>query len=49
MWFNPSLFPASEDEQLKKINLVAGVFTNIGLPIFDEEMLNITVKYFKSL
>lgn len=40
-WLTPSIFPATQEEILEKINIVRIVFDGIGIPVFDDELLSL--------
>lgn len=47
VWMAPTIFPATREEVLHKFRCVGEIFANLGVPIIDEEMLELADKYFQ--
>lgn len=47
VWMAPTIFPATREEVLHKFRCVGEIFANLGVPIIDEEMLDLADKYFQ--
>jgi AcrR family transcriptional regulator len=44
IWLTPTVFPTGNDETMEKIIIVKNVFNYLGLPVFDEELLQLCNK-----
>ena len=47
VWMAPTIFPATREEVLHKFRCVGEIFANLGIPIIDQEMLDLADKYFQ--
>lgn len=47
VWMAPTIFPATREEVLHKFRCVGEIFANLGVPIIDQEMLDLADKYFQ--
>lgn len=47
VWMAPTIFPATREEVLHKFRCVGEIFANLGVPLIDEEMLELADKYFQ--
>lgn len=47
VWMAPTIFPATREEVLHKFRCVGEIFANLGVPVIDEEMLELADKYFQ--
>lgn len=47
IWMAPTIFPATREEVLHKFRCVGEIFANLGVPIIDQEMLDLADKYFQ--
>ena len=47
VWMAPTIFPATREEVLHKFRSVGEIFANLGVPIIDEEMLDMAGRYFQ--
>ena len=45
----PTIFPATREEVLHKFRCAGEIFANLGVPLIDEEMLELADKYFQLL
>ena len=49
LWMAPTIFPATRDDLLHKFRCVGEIFAGLGVPVIDEEMLELADKYFQLL
>ena len=49
LWMAPTIFPATREEVLHKFRCAGEIFANLGVPLIDEEMLELADKYFQLL
>ena len=49
LWMAPTIFPANREEVLHKFRCAGEIFANLGIPLIDEEMLELADKYFQLL
>ena len=49
LWMAPTIFPANREEVLHKFRCAGEIFANLGVPLIDEEMLELADKYFQLL
>lgn len=49
LWMVPTIFPATRDDLLHKFRCVGEIFAGLGVPVIDEEMLELADKYFQLL
>lgn len=47
VWMAPTIFPATREEVLHKFRCVGEIFAGLGVPIIDQEMLDLADKYFQ--
>ena len=47
VWMAPTIFPATREEVLHKFRCAGEIFANLGIPVIDEEMLELADKYFQ--
>ena len=47
VWMAPTIFPATREEVLHKFRCVGEIFANLGVPVIDEEMLDMAGRYFQ--
>lgn len=48
-WFIPSVFPCTKQEFLDKLMLTKNIFDGIGVPLFDEEIMEYCTKAIKRM
>ncbi|NLZ46859.1 MAG: TetR/AcrR family transcriptional regulator [Clostridiales bacterium] len=49
MWLIPSIFPASLEEGLNKFSFIKKIFDSMGIPVFDDEIMEIIEQSFSSI
>lgn len=47
IWMAPTIFPATREEVLRKFHCVGEIFAHLGVPLIDEEMLELADQYFQ--
>lgn len=47
VWMAPTVFPATREEVLHKFRCVGEIFAHLGVPVIDEEMLDMAGRYFQ--
>lgn len=47
LWMSPMLFPATRDGLLHKFRCAGKIFADLGVPVIDDEMLELADKYFQ--
>ena len=49
LWMAPTIFPATRDDLLHKFRCVGEIFSGLGVPVIDEEMLELADRFFQLL
>ncbi len=49
LWMAPTIFPATRDNLLHKFRCVGEIFAGLGVPVIDEEMLELADRFFQLL
>lgn len=49
LWANPALFPVSKEGFLRKIEVIGSISAQMGLPVFDRELLDACGKYYDAI
>ncbi len=49
LWLAPSVYPASAIEMFRKLSFVRDMFDNMGVPLIDDEILDIAKRFFEQI
>lgn len=47
LWMSPAVFPATRESLLHKFHCAGEIFAHLGVPVIDDEMLELADKYFQ--
>lgn len=47
LWMSPAVFPATRDSLLHKFRCAGEIFAHLGVPVIDDEMLELADRYFQ--
>lgn len=47
LWMSPAVFPANRDSLLHKFRCAGEIFAHMGVPVIDDEMLELADRYFQ--
>lgn len=49
IWINPSIYPVTKEDFLKKIEFFGYTMKQLGVPILDDELRNLCIQYYDSV
>ena len=47
LWMNPTIFPTTREGVLNKFRCAAEIFAHLGVPVIDDEMIELADKFFQ--